>query len=164
LQDPCVVLRVISLKKNSSSGIKFDGAYPLIDGLWDARLNDEDGVLSICEFHYGGVDGGKIIALGTNSGRLLLFAKAKNLGSSGDLSDRNHCGDISTTTNFYCVWHCNLQNPVCDIHGTTSRSGLMADMVVCTKRHVHLLRSNPHYIAEATFERVEQLLHKFLSD
>ena len=143
----------------ASNGLQFDGAYPLIDGLWDARLSDEDGVLSICEFQYGGVDGGRIVALGMHSGRLLLFAnvKSQSLESPGDLNDSI---EGSWAPSFYCFWHCTLQNPIRDIQAI--ENGLFSDMVVCTRRNIHLLRSNPDYIADATFERVEQLLHTFL--
>mmetsp|Transcript_42985 Transcript_42985/g.64814 ORF Transcript_42985/g.64814 Transcript_42985/m.64814 type:complete len:425 (+) Transcript_42985:685-1959(+) len=51
----------------------WDGPYVIVDGLWNGKLDVEDGVLSVCKFPFGGTISGTAIAVGTHSGRVLLF-------------------------------------------------------------------------------------------
>ena len=143
---------------------EFQGAYPLIDGLWDNRLRDDDAVLSIREFQYGGVEGGSIVAIGLYSGRLLLFERRTEGRSEDDNEDTKnpymYFTDKRDSATFHCVWNCTLPYPIRDIQVVAD--GIFSDMVVCTKRSIHLLRSNPDFFGEAAFERVERLINQFV--
>ncbi len=133
-------------------GQGFDGPFPIIEGLWNAKLSEEDAILCIREFQYGGVNNGRVVALGLFSGRILL------LGSNFTpfKRDDDRCLNIEQSQHFSCVWHCMLPHPVKGI--TITQSGVFPDLLICTKKSLHLFHSKPEDIAESTLERVEAIL------
>ncbi len=131
----------------------FNGPFPIIEGLWNAKLSEEDAILCICEFQYGGVHNGRVVALGLFSGRVLL------LGSNSTpfkRDDDRYPAIEQTSPHFNCVWHCSLPHAVKGI--TVAQSGMFSDLIICTKKSLHLFHSKPEDIAESTFERVEAIL------
>ena len=163
-----------SFLQKSMDSTAFEDPCPIVEGLWDAKLEDEDSVLTICEFQCGAVKGGRAIALGLYSGRVLLFTDCKfnpaqeyeidshsqsHSHSQSDLDDSVH--GFESYPRYECFWHCNLPYPVHDIRASASPNELFPEMVICTRRTLHLFRSTPEFIAEATLERIEDLIAKY---
>jgi hypothetical protein len=139
----------------------FDKPILVVDGLWNPKLDDDDAVLSMCEFQYGGVESSKAIAIGTFSGRLLLFAP-KGQGyysASCDMDDEGHEDDNVQQQELYCFWHCTLPYPVHSIH--VHSNGLLPELIVFTRRSIHLFRCNLDTIADSTLERIDRVLCHF---
>jgi hypothetical protein len=134
----------------------FEDPCAIVEGLWDARLEDEDSVLTICEFQCGTTQSGRVIALGLHSGRILLLT-ACNLDQS-DIDIDDSMQPFESHPRYECVWHCTLPYPIHDIQA--SPNAMFPKMVVYTRRSLHLFRSSPESIAEAALKRIEQLIQK----
>ena len=161
-----------SFLQKSIDSTAFEDPCPIIEGLWDAKLDDEDSVLTICEFQCSAVKSGRAIALGLYSGRILLFTECSpaqeyeidshshnHSHSHSDLDDSVHA--FESYPRYECFWYCNLPYPVHGIRASASRNELFPELVVCTRRTLHLFRSTPEFIAEATLERIEDLISKY---
>ena len=101
-----------------------------------------------------------------HSGRVLLFNVMKQHNSdifeSKLVPGANSNYDINPGgLKLYCFWYCALPSPVRDIQAVVTKDELFTDLIVCTQKSVHLLRSDSSYIAEAIFERVEHMLHRY---
>jgi len=143
---------------NDSSS--FEDACAIVEGLWDARLEDEDSVLTMCEFECGTVQSGRVIALGLYSGRILLLTACNPAREYGSEIDLDHCmHPFESYPRYECVWYCTLPYPIHDIQA--SPNTLFPEMVVCTRRTLHLFRSSPEFIAEVASERIEQMIQKY---
>lgn len=148
----------------------FERPILVVDGLWNPKLEDDDAVLSVCEFHYGGIESSKVIAIGTFSGRLLLFAR-KDQGRDHDVDtlsndiilDDEHSHEQQPSQShpgLYCFWHCTLPYPIHHIH--VHQSSLLPELIVFTRRSIHLFRCNVDILADSTLERIREYCTKVI--
>mmetsp|Transcript_3665 Transcript_3665/g.6940 ORF Transcript_3665/g.6940 Transcript_3665/m.6940 type:complete len:318 (+) Transcript_3665:165-1118(+) len=148
----------------------FERPILVVDGLWNPKLEDDDAVLSVCEFHYGGVESSKVIAIGTFSGRLLLFAR-KGQGRDHDVDtlsndiilDDEHSHEQQPSQShpgLYCFCHCTLPYPIHNIH--VHQSSLLPELIIFTRRSIHLFRCNVDTLADLTLERIKEYCTKII--
>ncbi len=132
---------VCSLTKTKDQ--TWQGPNMVAQDFWDQRLQTEDSVLAVhCN--------GNHVALGTYSGNVCVYALQ------------------SLSGNYNLAWKCQLHYPIhalCFLTPPSSCSTATTDLVVTTRRTLHILRekqsSSPirrtHYSAELAKQRLEQL-------
>lgn len=160
-----------TLVQSSDDPTHFDAPCLIVDGLWNCQLDDDDAVLCVSEFDYGGVESSKVVAIGTYSGRVLLFASVDGCeyNSSDEIpssaTDASGAADGSskynTSPEYYCFWYCTLPYPVhrIQVHSLPTH-GFLPDMIVFTRRSIHLFQCNLDIIADSTLERIDRILYK----
>jgi len=123
---------------NKTSKLEFGGPYMITEVLWCKQIEVEDSVLAVCEFQYGGVKCGRVVAVGTYSGRLLLVAVQED----------------ETSCSCKLIWSCRLPHP---IHGIVVSGFGLIEMLIITRKTIHLFKGNANKFAEAAKFRMEQL-------
>jgi len=121
--------------------LRFDGPVLVMEGLWCGQIDAEDGVLAVCEFRCGCEEGGRAVAVGRYSGRLLLVVAA------GCEERGRYRGKI--------FWSCQLLH---QMHGIMVSDFGLAGMLVVTRKTVHLFEvGGLDRFKEAAVLRLEDL-------
>jgi hypothetical protein len=120
------------------------------------------------------VENSRVIAIGTYSGRVLLFTprgrgqenysiSTKTTASSTTATEITTAATTTAHTQeeFSCFWSCTLPYP---IHGIqVIRDGMLPEFMVITRRSIHLFQCNVDVVADMTCERINyihSILHK----
>ncbi|GFH60592.1 hypothetical protein CTEN210_17068 [Chaetoceros tenuissimus] len=154
-----------SFYQNIDNAHTFDEPIAIVEGLYDARLDEEDSIISILEFSCNALEYESCIALGLYSGRLLLLTKNELLDSDNfsDSTMRESGHSLAESGNLYqCIWFYHFPYPVYDIQTTSST--LFTNIIVFSRRGVHLFRSSPHSLAQMTLLKVEKMLYEIQND
>lgn len=162
-----------SFSQSLEDPTRFERPILIVDGLWNPKLDDDDAVLTVCEFQYGGVESSNnVIAIGTYSGRILLFAPAWGQGNVCNtlydaIPDKEQKSNVEKQQQqqqqqqeLFCFWHCTLPYPIHSIH-VHSPNHLLPELIVFTRRSVHLFQCNVDTIADLTLERIDRMLCNF---
>lgn len=155
-----------SFYQNIDNEHAFDEPIAIVEGLYDARLDEEDSIISILEFNCIALEYESCIALGLYSGRLLLLTRNELLDSDtiSDSTMRESGHSLAESGNLYqCIWFYHFPYPVYDIQ-TTSSTLFFTNIIVFTRRGVHLFRSSPHSLAQTALLKVEKMLFDIQND
>ena len=130
----------------------FEGPFAIVQDLWDGCLDAEDGVFSTSRFQFGGTIAGAAVAIGTGSGRLLLFEPELQ---------KNECIDKNfgpyNVHPFRLFWHCQLPYPIHSIFAGDVDGDCLTELVVTTRKSLHIFKVDVAGVAEATKKRVEDM-------
>lgn len=154
-----------SFYQNIDNVHTFDEPIAIVEGLYDARLDEEDSITSILEFSCNSLEYESCIALGLYSGRLLFLTKNELLDSDtfSDSTMRESGHSLTESGNLYqCIWFYHFPYPVYDIQTTSST--FFTNIIVFSRRCVHLFRSSPYSLAQTTLQKVEKMLLEIQND
>lgn len=136
---------VTDLYESTEDATSWDGPFMVAEGLWNAKLESEDSVLTVHTYN------GNCVALGTLLGRCLLYQK---YGSVYEL-----------------VWECRLPysiHSICHVEASASTKEATQkhpSLLITTRRSVHLFSpTSPRHVAAVAKERLEKLLSLYESE
>jgi hypothetical protein len=132
----------------------FSGPFEIAKGLWNSKYNEDDAVTSLRHLRIS--NGCDEILIGLFSGKVVLLSLSNNLTKDSMGAEQR---DMILTSN--CIFHTSLPYPILAIQTLMPHVALIPDIIIITRRSIHVFRSSIGKMVNDTKERIEILLHKY---
>lgn len=130
-----------ALHREGGQGQPLEGPIEIVSDLWSGSLGAEDGVLCVRTIPCHGAQAGYAVAIGTLSGRVLLFEPI--FSESGGQPHR-----------YELLWSCHLHYAIHGISFADVDGDGLIELLVTTRRSIHIFRPNARNIIEAVKQRM----------
>ena len=97
----------------------------IVEGLWNPKKKIDDSISCLSNIPYIGITKGEIIAIGTQSGRVLLFTRRNDQKST-------------KKSNYSLLWHVQLYHPIHSITYSLDDTNSSPILIIMTQRTIHL--------------------------
>ncbi len=119
----------------------------IVQGLWNVKKKHDDHILSVCVCGNVGFGSGESIAIGTMSGRVLLFVRQVNYWQIG-------------ASEYKCIWHVKLYHPVHSVSYIFDQYGFPA-LIVVTQKTIHLFNIHINAHVKKVKQRLTDLIDHY---
>mmetsp|Transcript_35616 Transcript_35616/g.72218 ORF Transcript_35616/g.72218 Transcript_35616/m.72218 type:complete len:572 (+) Transcript_35616:95-1810(+) len=150
---------VCAFHQVSGADQPFEGPEEVVSNLYCGRLGAEDGVLCVKSVACCGIQTGYAIAVGTYSGRVLVFEPILEASASTTGSGTDEAEAITTAAvvGYRIYWSCHLPYPVHGISAADVDGDGMAELLVTTRRSLHIFQASVDDAVEAAKKRIVDL-------
>jgi hypothetical protein len=140
---------VITRTTNTNAEIeeRFNGPSVIVEGLFSKQLKVEDSVLCVYKFNFA-TRSGSVIAVGTYSGRLLLFDPLDDV----DKSPSNH------QVKYRLMFSRSFNSPIHGIVAEDLDGDRLPELLITTLKRIHIFRFDSADLASMVHQKVQDIL------
>lgn len=146
---------VCAFHQVSGADQPFEGPEEVVSSLYCGRLGAEDGVICVKSVACCGTQTGYAIAVGTYSGRVLVFEPILEASASG--TDKAETITTASIAVYKLYWSCHLPYPVHGISAADVDGDGMAELLITTRRSLHIFQASVDDAVEAAKKRILDL-------
>jgi hypothetical protein len=132
----------------------FSGPHNIANGFWNSKYSEEDAVTSL--HHLGISNGFNKVLIGLFSGRVILLSS--NTLTEDSMNTKQ--SDVPLSSN--CIFHTLLPYPILAIQSLKPYDAIIPDIIVITRRTIHVFRSSVEKIVNDTKERIENVMRQYV--
>lgn len=122
----------------------------IVEGLWNPKKKIDDSISCLSNIPYIGITEGEIIAIGTQSGRVLLFTRRNDQKSN-------------KKSNYSLLWHVQLYHPIHSITYSLDDTNSSPILIIMTQRTIHLFCMDIETCIENIEANFEHMRSMFLN-
>jgi len=132
----------------------FSGPFHIASGFWNSKYNEEDSVTALHRLRISN-DWDEIL-IGLFSGRVILLSLSNVLIQDGMSAEQRDMFVRSKS-----IFHTLLPYPILSIQTILPHNAMAPDIIVITRRTIHVFRSSVEKMVNDAKERIDILLHKY---